>query len=250
MVPMRKLSLKAGRKRDGIVSRDTLPHSRQAERTEATRRKLLAAAERIFARTGFEAARIEDIAATAGYTRGAFYANFGGKEEIFFEVFELWVRERIETISAVLRRHTDPHHKLAALREHFAELAQNRTLVFLSLEFKLFALRHPEAYNQLRDRHRRLRSAWANVISELLDPLGKELPISHRAAAISLVALANTLLIDHLVDQKTLSEKEVRFVLGLFFDSIFQTAANTIPVTEPKIERKGLKRNPEPGHPK
>lgn len=241
--------MKANGKAAGVVSREALPHSRQAARTEATRRKLLAAAERIFARTGFEAARIEDIAATAGYTRGAFYANFGSKEEIFFAVFELWVRERIETISAVLRQHSDPRHKLAALREHFAELAQDRTLVFLSLEFKLFALRHPEAYNQLRDRHRRLRSAWANVISELLDPLGKELPISHRAAAISLVALANTLLIDHLVDRKTLSEKEVRFVLGLFFDSIFQTAAATNSATERKIERKGLKRITAPGHP-
>jgi AcrR family transcriptional regulator len=220
--PMRKLSLKAENKAVGGASHEPVPRSRQAARTEATRRKLLAAAESIFARTGFEAARIEDIAAKAGYTRGAFYANFCSKEEIFFAVFEQWVRERTDTIAEVLRRHTDPDRKLAALRGHYAELAQNRTLVFLSLEFKLFALRHPEAYDRLRDRHRRLRSAWANVISELLDALGKTLPISHRAAAISLVALANTLLIEHLVDQKTLSEKDVRFVLGLFFDSIFQ----------------------------
>src|SRR5579872_6765002 len=58
--------------------------SRQQLRTETTRRKLLGAAERIFARSGFEAARLEDIAALAGYTRGAFYANFEGKEDIFF----------------------------------------------------------------------------------------------------------------------------------------------------------------------
>ncbi len=62
--------------------------SRQRARTEATRRKLLEAAENIFARDGFEAARLEDIAASAGYTRGAFYANFDGKEDIFFALLE------------------------------------------------------------------------------------------------------------------------------------------------------------------
>src|ERR1700691_11110 len=58
--------------------------SRQAARTAATRRKLLLAAEQTFARDGYEAARLEDIAARAGYTRGAFYANFASKEDIFF----------------------------------------------------------------------------------------------------------------------------------------------------------------------
>jgi AcrR family transcriptional regulator len=236
---MRKLSLKANGKAAEPSRRESLPFSRQAARTEATRRKLLAAAQRIFASSGFEAARIEDIAAKAGYTRGAFYANFGSKEEIFFAVFEQWVHERIETVRDALNVHSEPDRKLEALRGYYAELAQNRTLVFLSLEFKLFALRHPEAYDRLRDRHRRLRSAWSDVISEVLDALGKKLPISHRAAAISLVALANTLLIEHLVDQKTLPEKDVRFVLGLFFDSVFQADTPRDRTTE----RKALKRN-------
>src|SRR5260370_21383540 len=94
------------------VTRRPYVHSRQAERTETTRRKLLAAAERIFARDGFEAARLEDIAAGAGYTRGAFYANFGGKEEIFFALLEKWFRERIDSFTAVLRRQKNPHRKL------------------------------------------------------------------------------------------------------------------------------------------
>ena len=50
--------------------------SRQQERTDATRRKLLAAAEQIFARSGFEAARLEDIASEAGYTRGRVLREF------------------------------------------------------------------------------------------------------------------------------------------------------------------------------
>jgi AcrR family transcriptional regulator len=207
-------------------TRVTVAHrtrSRQAERTEATRRKLLAAAERIFARDGFEAARLEDIATGAGYTRGAFYANFEGKEDIFFALLEQWVKQRTESFTAVLRRHEDPDKRLEALREHYAELAKDRRLVLISLEFKLFALRHPEAHARLRDRHRRIRATWGEMISELLQPLGRTLPVSNPAASACFGALSQGLLLEHLVDPKTLSEIDVRRVLGLFFDSVFRT---------------------------
>ena len=57
--------------------------SRRQERAEVTRARLIQAAEKIFARDGFEAAKLEEIAADAGYTRGAFYANFDSKEDLF-----------------------------------------------------------------------------------------------------------------------------------------------------------------------
>src|SRR5260370_39615254 len=99
------------------MARGTRIRSRQAERTEATRRKLLAAAERIFARDGFEAARLEDIAAGAGYTRGAFYANYGGKEEIFFALLEQWVRQRIDSVTAVHPGAQRPPQEPGAVRD-------------------------------------------------------------------------------------------------------------------------------------
>jgi AcrR family transcriptional regulator len=198
--------------------------SRQAARTEATRRKLLAAAERIFARDGFEAARLEDIAAGAGYTRGAFYANFCGKEEIFFALLEQWVWQRIDSVRAALRKQKSPDQKLAALRKYYAESAKDRRVVLISLEFKLFALRHPEAHARLQDRHRRLRAIWGELIAELLHALGRTLPISNSAASAACSSLAQGLLLEQLVDPKTLSEKDVRHILGLFFDSIFSVS--------------------------
>src|SRR3984893_6479853 len=82
-----------------------LATSRQQARTAATRRKLLLAAEQTFARDGYEAARLEDIAARAGYTRGAFYANFDSKEDIFFALLEQSISGRIEQINSLLRQH-------------------------------------------------------------------------------------------------------------------------------------------------
>ena len=199
--------------------------SRQVQRTEATRKKLLVAAESIFARDGFEAARLEDIAADAGYTRGAFYANFDDKEDIFFALLDEWVGKRIDSFVQVLRAHQLPSEKLNALQKHYAKLACDRRLVLISMEFKLFALRHPESHARLRDRHRQIRATWGELISELLQSLGHSLPISNPAASASLSAMAQGLLVEHLVDPKTLSEDDVRLVLSLFFDAIFRAAS-------------------------
>jgi AcrR family transcriptional regulator len=214
-----------GKRSRGGVSLPARSRTPLSDRTRATQRKLLDAAKRIFAQQGFEAARLEDIAAGAGYTRGAFYANFDSKEDIFFAIFEEWVRERIESLTSAIRRHTNPVEKLAAVRRHYAELATDRRLVLISMEFKLFALRHPEAHARLRSRHRRIRASLAELFSEIMDALGKNIPIAYPAATACLSAVSQGLLLEHMIDPKTLSDNDVRHVLGIYFDSIFSGCA-------------------------
>ena len=216
------VSRKRGRRRASLPAPG---RTRQADRTRATRRKLLDAAKRVFAQQGFEGARLEDIAAGAGYTRGAFYANFDSKEDIFFAIFEEWVRERIESLASAVHRHSDPDEKLGALRTHYAALAKDRRLVLISMEFKLFALRHPEAHARLRSRHRRIRASLAELFTEIMGALGRELPIAYPAASACLAAVSQGLLLENLIDPKTLSDGDVRHVLGLCFDSIFSGCA-------------------------
>lgn len=196
--------------------------SKQRARTEATLRKLLEAAERIFAREGFEAARLEDIAASAGYTRGAFYANFDSKEDIFLALIERWIGGRIEQINSLLRKHDTPAKRVRALREHYAQLAKNRNLALLSLEFKLFAIRHPEAHARLRARQQKLRCCGGDILRGVMKDLGRSLPLSCTGAATGLGALSNALLLEHLVDSKTLPDEDTRHLLGLFFDAVIQ----------------------------
>jgi AcrR family transcriptional regulator len=226
---MRQLSIPArGKRGRGRATLSAGSRTRQADRTRSTRRKLLDAAKRIFAKDGFEAARLEDIAAGAGYTRGAFYANFKSKEDIFFALLEEWVRERIETLTSALRRHPNPVEKLVALRSHYAELATDRRLVLISMEFKLFALRHPEAHARLRSRHLRIRASFGELFSEIMSALGQTIPIAYPAASACLGAVSQGLLLEHLLDHKTLSDGDVRRVLGLFFDSIFSSCAQAV----------------------
>jgi AcrR family transcriptional regulator len=197
--------------------------SRQQARTDATRRKLLAAAERIFARDGFEAARLEDIAGLAGYTRGAFYANFQSKEDIFFALLERWVSQRIFEVDALLAQQESPGKLLRALREHYAQIAQDRRLALLSLEFKLFAIRHPEAHARLRARQRRLRVSGGDLLRRIARVAGRTLPISCTAAATGFGALSSALSLEHLVDHTMVSDQDIRHLLGVFFDAVLGT---------------------------
>jgi AcrR family transcriptional regulator len=66
--------------------------SRQ-ERQQVTRAALLDAAARMFVKRGFQGSSIEEICAEAGYTRGAFYANFASKQQLFVEL----LRDRLFT---------------------------------------------------------------------------------------------------------------------------------------------------------
>jgi len=207
-------------------ARSARPASRQEVRTAATCGKLLAAAERIFARDGFEAARLADIAARAGYTRGAFYAHFKSKEDIFFALLEQWVGHRIAEVNAVLESHADPAARLGALREHYAHTAKDRRLALLSLEFKLFAIRHPQAHARLRARQRPLRENAGNILRRVAKDAGADLSISELATATALGSLSNALLLEHLVDHTSISDADVRHLLGVFFDAVLETKSS------------------------
>jgi AcrR family transcriptional regulator len=72
----------------------------QAERTEATRAALIAAARPLFAKRGYAGVGTEEIARAAGVTRGALYHHFDGKRELFEAVYERIEVELAERIAA------------------------------------------------------------------------------------------------------------------------------------------------------
>src|SRR2546421_6811453 len=72
----------------------------RAESQARTRDELLAAAARVFKRRGYERASVAEIVEQAGYSHGAVYSNFEGKEDLFLAVYERWVAERVADIEA------------------------------------------------------------------------------------------------------------------------------------------------------
>ena len=67
----------------------------RTERKEQTRADLLAAAKTVFLRSGFHGASLDEIAEEAGYTKGAVYSNFAGKDDLYLALLETHYEERV-----------------------------------------------------------------------------------------------------------------------------------------------------------
>lgn len=140
---------------------------RQEERKERTRQRLLAAATKVFVKRGYNGATVEAVASAAGYTKGAVYAHFGNKENLFFEVFSLRAQEQLEQFEQ---------------RPSSGSQLDNKRWTILVLEFVLYAVRKPRAMRRLRvffkeNREMIARSLVPSLSGGELTSLGQELQI-------------------------------------------------------------------------
>lgn len=145
----RTLGIQKCRARAERLLLKTSPH--RQERAVATRRELIGAAREVFATVGFESARIEQIAAKAGKTRGAFYANFIDKEDVFFALYEEDIMRDQAKIVADLSAAANLDEKIDIIADHLNELLYDRERLLLNLEFKMYVIRHPRKRRRLHE---------------------------------------------------------------------------------------------------
>jgi TetR/AcrR family transcriptional regulator len=110
------------------------PQARRPEPRGATRTAILAAAERVFAASGFAGARIDAIAAAAGVNKALLYYYFGSKERLYIAVLEGQFREfnrqAVEMLTAegparaILLRYVGLHFDTISRRGRCAPLHQ------------------------------------------------------------------------------------------------------------------------------
>ena len=74
----------------------------RAQQQAMTRERLLAAAERVFARHGYGGASIDLISAEAGYSKGAIYSNFESKEAVFLELLRLYMERDMAELERIV----------------------------------------------------------------------------------------------------------------------------------------------------
>ena len=77
----------------------------RVEQQQRTRDEIVLAADRLFVEHGFHATSVDQIAAAAGYTKGAVYSNFDAKEDVFFAVYERRVQRGVEELERDARAH-------------------------------------------------------------------------------------------------------------------------------------------------
>jgi AcrR family transcriptional regulator len=183
----------------GMSTPELRPLTRQ-RRKQQTRNQLLAAAERLFIERGFHAASIDDIAQAAGFTKGAVYAHFKNKEDVFIALTERRWDEQLARVRAALDTlaTSSPEQRSAS----FVDLS--RTLLWddpnwqlLSLEFNVYAARNPSAQQRLSERHREDRSMLAELLEQDLAKRGVDPAISPNQLAGVLLAFFNGLALKH-----------------------------------------------------
>jgi TetR/AcrR family transcriptional regulator, fatty acid metabolism regulator protein len=94
-----------------------VPARSDAQAQEDKRRLLLQAAVRVFARKGYHASRISDIAEEAGVAYGLLYHYFDSKEEVLRNVFRETWRALIATIKSVEGSGDPPREQLRKVAE-------------------------------------------------------------------------------------------------------------------------------------
>jgi AcrR family transcriptional regulator len=147
---------------------------RRVERQQRTRDDLIDAATRLFATRGFGGASIDEIAADAGYTSGAIYANFAGKEDLFLSAFEEQVARHIrEVTEAVGDAGDDPAARGAAGAQQWIDfLDRSPELFMLFVEYWAYAVRDAERRAAFGDRFAAFRETTARMLGRrTADPL-------------------------------------------------------------------------------
>ena len=120
--------------------------------------EIVAAAMSVFAEKGFAAARLDEIAARAGVSKGALYLYFETKEDLFRAVIEVGLAPNIRVVRQMIAAHPGPISQLlgaipdrmAALVEAFPVGGVVKMVIGESRNFpELARLWHDELVSQL-----------------------------------------------------------------------------------------------------
>ena len=151
------------------------------KRLERTRSLLLDAAEEVFADKGFAPASLDDIARTAGYTKGAIYKHFATKEDLFFAVSDRYWRRYFDNFAEVLSSATEVGaRELDAIAARWRQLSLDRGAEHSALghEFTLYLLRNPEARERVAGKRSEVVEALSAFISVGMERMGATLLIA------------------------------------------------------------------------
>lgn len=196
--------------------------NKHAQRTQATQERLLRAAETVFVRDGYEGAELGEIAALAGRTKGAIYAHYKSKEDIFLALIReraLGYKARMEQLMAPS---ASPHKNRETYRTFCLTAAEDPDWALLMLEYKLFALRHPESRARLEDYYAEMLPEGSEPrLAEFLGPAGRDKSALSRSAAVqSIHPLLSTLAIEALFAPRLLDARARRKVAERIFDAL------------------------------
>ena len=198
----------------------------RAERQALTRAALLRSASRLICEHGLEGASIDSIAADAGFTKGAFYASFASKEDMFLAVLDEKFSEELARLEATL---TSPGDAVDVARRAADDLIsyvdRGPEWQRVYQEFIVHAARNEPFRRELVAHLRAVRARIAELFCDWTDALGIEPVLPHEDVATMIFVMADGFILDRLVDHEldnslytTMSEVFLRGLMAMVAD--------------------------------
>jgi AcrR family transcriptional regulator len=166
-----------------------MPRLSRAESQARTREQLLVTATQLFLRDGYFATSLEKVADEAGFSKGAVYSNFGGKDELCLAVLDGIHADQALQIGAALNTKGGLDRRLAALRRWAERTLGDEGWSSLEIEFASQARRDPGLRGELARRSVAIRALIATMIEAHAHDFGIELPLPAADLATALLSL-------------------------------------------------------------
>jgi len=188
---------------------------------EETRARIVEAAAQVFARRGYEAATLDEVAAHAGYSKGAVYSNFANKEELFLTLMRERIQQRLEAVGeATAQPGTIDEQTARAGAQLTGLLEQQPDWHRLYIEFWGRAVRDETLRAELVEQRRPMRAMIASFLEGLSARYGVALPAAADDLAVIILALSNGIAIEHLADPETVDPKLYATALNLLLGAV------------------------------
>ena len=195
----------------------------RAQQRERTRVCLVEAAAKVIARRGYEKASLDEVAEEAGYTKGAVYSNFKGKEDLFLATIDAHFEERLAAVKRVIGEEPDEEGTAHAVgMEYMQQLNADPEYFRLFFEFWAYAQRNPAVRRKFLPRVQRFRAALAEVLDSRTEA-GLELPIPTEQLAAMLVAMGAGIAMERELDPSAVRDDTYALMLQYFFRGIAGT---------------------------
>ena len=120
------------------------PSLTREENRLITRKRLRDSALHVFAQKGIRGAGIEQIAKGAGYSRGAFYANYDSKLDVLIEILNEKQVEEVKHWRSVIESVDNPEEGLEKLTRQYDDREQNIQRNLINIELQLEADRNQD----------------------------------------------------------------------------------------------------------
>jgi AcrR family transcriptional regulator len=192
-----------------------------------TRGRLVAAARHVFLQRGFHAASLDEIALHARVTKGAIYASFAGKSELFLAVLDAHIEERLrvlatatfpeEGLEAVARRHA---------RATLAQGPQGVRWVSLMAEAWTHAAGDLELRSALAERQDRLQQGVAALVSKIGAAVGVTFALPPREMARAASAVIRGLMLERLLGPGRVSDAQFEATFAAFICGLARPAGD------------------------